>query len=477
MSKIIRELCEAHTYLTNEEIENVIEVSKSINMIAEINECDAFIDVPSKNPDEAVVVAEGRAEKSVYNDSVVGKLAIRENEPCVITTLETGEIFKGVRAITQENRFVKQRIHPIKHDNKIIGVIILEEDISEEVKENFMLKGAESPNEQKKTLQIMRLINSNEIVGDNLDVAILVYDKQGVLKIKNERARSIYNKIGYRESLVGTHYDELPLDKNIARNIKETLELINGNILIEEKNIGDFIFKVKTILIEEDELGVMEIIEDITDIRNKEAEIISKSVAIQEIHHRVKNNLQTVASLLRIQGRRCSSDEAKASLQESVNRILAIASTHELLSKDIGDEVKIMKVINAIVDNIKRCFSNIQKDVEIEVTGDDFYAKTDRITAIALIINELLQNCYDHAFKGRDSGYIKINVLENEDLIIISITDNGVGFDVEKESGSSIGMSIVKNYIADKLRGVLEINSGEGGTRIKFYFPTKLNNF
>lgn len=473
MSKIIRELCEEYTNLTKEDIECIIEFSKSINMMAQVNESDAFIDVPSKNKDEAVVVAEGRVEKSVYTDSVVGKLALRANEPCVLTTLETGEIFKGVRALTQENRFVKQKIHPIKNKDKIIGVIILETDISEEVKETFMINGAEVVNKQKKTLQIMKLINSNDMIGDNLDVAILVYDNQGVLRIKNERARAIYNKVGYRESLEGIHYDELPLDRNTARDIKKTLELINNNIFTEEKNIGDLIFKVKTILIEEDDFRIMEIIEDITDIRNKEAEIISKSVAIQEIHHRVKNNLQTVASLLRIQARRCSSDEAKVSLQESVNRILAIAATHELLSKDIGDEVKIMKVINAIVDNIKRCFSNIQKDVEIEVSGDDFYANTDRITAIALIINELLQNCYDHAFNDKDSGYIKINVLEQENSRVISITDNGVGFDISKEKSTSIGMSIVKNYVSDKLRGVLEINTGSTGTEVKFSFPIK----
>ena len=476
MSKVIRDLCENYTNLSNEDIEKIIEFSKSINMMAQLGECDAFIDVPTKNKDEAIVVAEGRLEKSIYTNSVIGKLALRENEPCVLTTLETGKVFKGVRALTQENRFVKQKIHPIKNGEKIIGVIILEEDISNEVKENFSIQGDETVNKGKKTMQIMNLINSNDIISDNLDVAILVYDRRGILRIKNKRARDIYNKVGYRDNLEETHFNTMSLERSTNRSINEVLKkLSKKNILMEERNIGDLYFKVKTILIEEDDLRIMEIIEDITDMRNKEAEIISKSVAIQEIHHRVKNNLQTVASLLRIQSRRCSSNEAKISLQESVNRILAIAATHDLLARDIGDEVNVMKVINAIIDNARRYFSNNQKKIEIEVAGHDFYANTDIITAIALIINELIQNCYDHAFNHRETGTIKINVIENDGYRTISIADNGVGFDASKENGTSLGMSIVKNYVSDKLRGVLDINTSDKGTEVKFSFPIKYN--
>lgn len=472
MSSVIKYLCKTYTNLNEDDIKKIIEVSKTINMMAEIEECDAFIDVPTKSPEEAIVVAEGRLGNSIYRNSVVGEFALREKEPCVLATLENGKVFKGVRALTQENRFVKQRIHPIKNGDKIIGVIILETDISDKVKENFSIQEDEELNKGRKTIQLMNLINSNDIISDNLDVGILVYDRLGVLKIENERARVIYTKLGYRNNLEGSHYNEIALDKNSFRNIDELKRKLNkNNIVTEERNIGDLYFKIKTILIEEDDLRIMEIIEDITDMRNKEAEIISKSVAIQEIHHRVKNNLQTVASLLRIQSRRCSSEEAKISLQESVNRILAIAATHDLLSRDIGDEVKVMKVINAIVDNTRRYFSNSQKKIEISVTGHDFYANTDKITSIALIINELLQNCYDHAFNERESGTIRISVFENEEYREISITDNGVGFDNSKEKNTSLGMSIVKNYVSDKLKGVLNINTSDKGTEVKFSFP------
>lgn len=470
----IKELCNIYTNLTDEDVNKIIDVSSSIELIANLEECDAFIDVLSRNPEEAIVVSEGRKKESIYADSVVGKKALRINEPGVIRTLKTGEVFKGVRALTQENRFVRQKVYPIFNNEKIIGVIIVENDISNEIKEDFTIPNDGSKSRRQKTHQLMNLINSNRLINDNLESAVLVYDENGILRIKNRKADMIYIGRGYNE-LEGMHYDDLSLDNTLFTNINKILEITEDNkVITKEVKVGNFYYGIKRILIKEEDLRVIEIVQDITDIKNKEAEIISKSVAIREIHHRVKNNLQTVASLLRIQGRRCDSEEAKVSLQESVNRILAIAATHELLSKDISDEVKIMKVINAIVDNAKRCFLNIQKEINIEVLGDDFYIDTDRITAISLIINELIQNCYDHAFNHRKCGTIKITVTEQEDFREISVADDGVGFDTSKDKSSSLGMSIVKNYISDKLKGDIDIFSNDEGTRIKFRFPIKI---
>lgn len=464
-------MCEEYSGLNECDINKIIEIAASIHIMANLQECDVFLDIPSRNVDEAIVVAEGRNEKSIYYDSVVGKKALRKNEPGVLKTLETGEASKGIKALTQENRFVRQNIHPILNDNKIIGVIIAETDISNEIRSDFKIRNDEDVSKKYKDNQLMNLINSNNIINDNLDSAILIYDKTGILKIKNKKATVIYERKGYSAELEGLHYDDIALGNTKFDSINIFLELAEKkNILTKEIEVGNFYYKIKTILIKEEDLRVIEIIEDITDVKNKEAEIISKSVAIREIHHRVKNNLQTVASLLRIQGRRCNSEEAKISLQDSVNRILAIAATHELLSKDIRDEVKIMKVISAITDNAKRCFSNVHRKIEIEVSGDDFYVDTDRITAISLIINELIQNCYDHAFHKRDNGIIKVKIESNGELREISVTDNGVGFDTSINKKSSIGMSIVRNYVSDKLNGDINITSSKAGTEVRFKF-------
>ncbi len=472
-SETIKNLCNRCSNLNYKDVEKILDIAKSIELICNVEESDVFIDIPTYNKDIALVVAEAKQEETPYSYSVVGKKALRENEPGVLQTLETGIASKGIRAITQENKFVRQKVYPIENDEKTIAVLIIEEDISKEIKEDFKIDEDNLNKVNTKSHQLMNLINSNQLINNNLNDAILVFDESGILKIKNTKANMLYGNLGYGD-IEGSHYDDLSLDNSTFTSYKiEISENSEEKVIRKEIKIGEIYYKLKTILINEDDLRVIEIIQDITDIKNKEAEIISKSVAIREIHHRVKNNLQTVASLLRIQSRRCSSVEAKISLNESVNRILAIAATHELLSREMRDEVKILDVINAIVDNAKRCFNNSTQKIRIKVKSEDFYLDTDRITAVSLIVNELIQNCYDHGFEDRESGNISIEISGDEITKKILVVDDGIGFKDLESVNSSLGLSIVNSYVKDKLRGTLDITSNEHGTRVEITFPMK----
>ncbi|WP_315118604.1 sensor histidine kinase [uncultured Clostridium sp.] len=473
-SAAIYALCKKHTDLTDLDVKKVIEVSKSLEIMAEFYESDVFIDVMSRDNDIAIVVCEAKPSsgKSVYSSSVVGEKALRKNEPGALRTLKTGVPSRDIRAMTQEDRFVRQKVFPITNEKKVVGVIIVEKDISDEIKGEFSI-GKLSPLKQKLiSHQFMTAINSNQIINNNLGDAILIFDKEGLLRIKNVKADTYYSNIGYMDDIQGLHYDNLSLDNTTFDQVVYGY----GENMVEqpEKNeikVGKYYFVIKKIIMKERDLKLAMIISDITEIKNKEAEIISKSVAIREIHHRVKNNLQTVASLLRIQSRRCVSEEAKINLQESVSRILAIAATHEILSKQISDLISITNVINSILLNIKRCFNNTSKQIEIDLIGEDFYIDSDRATAIALIINELIQNCYDHAFEDMTKGEIQVLIEGDEDYKIIAVIDNGKGFNVEEENIDSLGLSIVKSYVKDKLIGNINIYSDENGTKVIIEFP------
>lgn len=470
---LITGLCRKYSYLTTEDIVKIKEVAASLPLMSRVQESDIFIDVMSRENDVAIVLAEALLEegKSLYSSSVIGKKALRINEPAVIRTLETGVPSKDIRALTQENRFVKQSVHPIKsNDEKIIAVLITEKDISSEIREDFEIDHEMIINKKSKSYQFMNILNSNKLIHDNLDDAILIFDKNGFLAMKNTKAIILYSALGYMQEIQGMHYDNLSLDNKSFNHSKEELLFKEDKRLLREVKVGKSYYRIKTILINEDDLRIINIVQDITDIKNKEAEIVSKSVAIREIHHRVKNNLQTVAALLRIQGRRCKTEEAKIALQESVNRILAISATHELLSKQIDDEINIMDVINSIVSNAKRCFNNTSKSINIEVKGEDFYIDSDRITSISLIINELIQNCYDHAFKGRTEGNIFIIIDGDEEYKVISVNDDGVGFDKGKNNTSSLGLTIVNSYVKDKLNGSIEVKSDKQGTEVSITF-------
>lgn len=468
---VIDALCKEYTDLNEDEIKKIIDVSKSLNLMADFYECDVFIDVLSKYKEEAIVLIHGKPSsgKSLYSSTVVGKVACKEKEPGFLKTFKTGVASKDIKAITQENKFVKQRIVPIKHLERTVGVLILEQDVSAEISKDFNLE-----NDFKHEKSIMTTFNSlNNLsfsLTNFLDDVILLFNSEGFLKVKNIKAEAYYKNLGYDLSKANIHYNDLFVENDDFINVIQTLISTENAMISKETQVNESYFSFKTILLNHKDLVLAVIIKDITDIKEKEAQIVSKSVAIREIHHRVKNNLQTISSLLRLQSRRCESEEARVCLMESVSRILAIASTHELLSQEVSDNVNIIEVITLIINNIKRSFDNSSKTIDINVIGEEFQIDSDRATAISLIINELIQNSYDHGFKDKEKGHIYVIVKGNGEKIQMAVIDNGVGFTERETKSKSLGLTIVKSYVKDKLKGEIFINSSNRGTKVNIEF-------
>lgn len=432
--------------------------------MADFYDGDVFIDVLSMDKNKAIVVfhAKPTTVKSMYVEDITGEEALRVNEPGVLKTLETGVPCKDIKAVTQENIIVKQKIQPILIDNKVIGVIIAEKDISEEVKEEFRMKDSNK--------ELVYLMKNNNILTDSLDDAVLIFNNSGTLIINNNNAINVYKRLGYMEDINNMSYDNLSLDKikykDLVKDLKEKKKII------QEINFADYYFKVtRTFLDNDGEFEVLSIIKDITYIKRKEKEMELKEVEIREAHHRIKNNLQTTAALLRRQSRDCVYDESKETLDESVSRILTIATTHDLLSKSKFNKLSIRDSISAIVDNINSIEYNSK--VRTLIYGEDFEIYGEKATALLLAINEIIQNSYKHAFKGRVDGNIKIKISREEKNITIDILDDGVGFSIENTKKDGLGMGIINSYITEVLRGQIKLSSGEEGTKTTIKFLNK----
>ena len=183
-----------------------------------------------------------------------------------------------------------------------------------------------------------------------------------------------------------------------------------------------------------------------------------RGVLAQEIHHRVKNNLQTVASLLRLQARATDVDPRKA-LDDSVNRILAIAAVHEVLMERREEEVELAELLDRLRATLVQGLAE-GKDVAsslepVQLTGD-------RATALALVFSELLQNALEH---GGDS--VRVELGRSDGNVVLAIADDGAGI-ADEPSGT--GLSIVQALVRDELRGTLDLSS-EGGLRAEVVFP------
>ena len=207
---------------------------------------------------------------------------------------------------------------------------------------------------------------------------------------------------------------------------------------------------------------------DITELRQKDEELLIKSVVIKEIHHRVKNNLQTIASLLRLQERRAQSDETKIVLRDCVNRVNSIAIVHEYLSQQDTGLIDVAKVAKGIYQAIISSMLNPEFTLKAEFKADEVQLPSDKATSIALILNELLQNTIEHAFEGRSQGMLEVHFIEEEQQYLLSIADDGIGlpegFSLQAMR-ESLGLKIIRTMAESDLRGSFSLtNREQGGT-------------
>ncbi|MBI2843354.1 MAG: GAF domain-containing protein [Armatimonadetes bacterium] len=203
------------------------------------------------------------------------------------------------------------------------------------------------------------------------------------------------------------------------------------------------------------------------------AKLMVRSAIIQEMHHRVKNSLQTIASLLRLQIRYGKFDSVEQVLNESINRILAIASVHELLSSENLDKVSVRKVAESILSATGRSLVPPDKNIDMEIKGGDIMLPSQRATSVALILNELVQNAVEHGFKSSHKGSIVIDVQEHDDNVRLSVTNDGeyLPADFDLRSHRSLGLQIVENLVHDDLNGSFSLANDRGTIRALVTFP------
>jgi len=207
---------------------------------------------------------------------------------------------------------------------------------------------------------------------------------------------------------------------------------------------------------------------------------MSKDATIREIHHRVKNNLQTVAALLRLQARRTTNAEGREALIESVRRVSSIALVHDALSMSVDEEVNLDEVIDRILP-IMNDVATVDAPIRINRTGMLGVLDSDRATALVMVITELVQNAIEHAFDPVDCeaasarrDWVAIRAERSARWLDVVVHDNGrglpEGFSVE--ASDRLGLQIVRTLVSAELDGSLDMrNAPEGGTDVVLRVP------
>jgi len=216
--------------------------------------------------------------------------------------------------------------------------------------------------------------------------------------------------------------------------------------------------------------GAIVLCREITELRRQEQQLLTKDATIREIHHRVKNNLQTVASLMRIQMRRTTSDEAKEALEQAIRRVSAIALVHNTLAEGFSDEVNFDEVFESSMRLVGELATDSSREIKLRIDGKFGQLDSGLATPLAVALTEVVTNAASHGL-GEHGGSILITPRQTAKQLTIEVEDNGVGF--EKDAiGKGLGTQIIRTLIEGELRGKISwFSPKDGGTKVAISIP------
>jgi two-component sensor histidine kinase len=310
-------------------------------------------------------------------------------------------------------------------------------------------------------------------VGDGL----LLVDSNGRIEFASPNAVSLLHRLGMTRGVTGARFDDTGLGSSMLR-----AAFARRSAVIDEMERDDEVAVVShclPLLESGQATGAIVLVRDVTELRRRDRQLVSKDATIREVHHRVKNNLQTISSLLRLQARRLKGAEARAALGESVRRIGAISVVHETLAQSAEDDVAFLEIVRPLVRVVEESVSSPLRPLAFTVCGDAGVLSGQVATTMAVVLTELLQNAVDHAFppdsgvpgdESRDgpvpAGQVRIELARRPDGLSVRVVDDGVGlpagFDLAEATG--LGLTIVRTFVEGELGGRIRLLPVEGGS-------------
>jgi two-component sensor histidine kinase len=304
---------------------------------------------------------------------------------------------------------------------------------------------------------------------------LLRLDVDGVVTFASPNGLSAFNRLGIAGELEGKSLAEAAT-KIVKRQstVDESLPLVlTGKAPwradLESTNLTLSIRAIP-LLKAGARTGAIVLCREITELRRQEQELLTKDAIIREIHHRVKNNLQTVASVMRIQTRRSENPEVKDALEQAIRRVSAIALVHNTLAEGFSEEVNFDEVFADSMRLVGELASENSRTLKLRIDGKFGKMNSDQATPLAVALTELVTNAATHGL-GSHGGLISINTKRTAKQLSIEVEDNGVG--LKKDSiGTGLGTQIIKTLIEGELRGKISwFSPKEGGTKVAITIP------
>jgi two-component system, sensor histidine kinase PdtaS len=467
-----------------------------------------------------VVLGQMRPSNSatVVQDDLVGQTVGVDQWPQAVLTFQSGEVTRGEILLEAGDEPVRLHCIPVRCEGKTVAVLARLaagagrrpghlERTYRDLFERFAIMLAEStfpfPSEEVATEEAPR-------VGDG----VVLVDEEGQVRYASPNATNALHRMGMYSQIEGRRLTDLGIEESaIEWALASALPVVEE---VERRPDVTVLLHCIPLLAQQQVTGCLVLLRDVTDVRRLDRLLLSKDAAIREVHHRVKNNLQTISALLRLQARRLPPGGGRVALFEAERRVRSIAIVHEILSRDPGDQVPFEEIVTSLIRMAEDSVV-LSRKLTFEVVGGLGEVPADVATPLAVVLAELLQNAVEHAYRdldvegddesGGDSadgdgadgdgadgdggggrhypthdqsvGHICVRLANEVDGLTLEVLDDGSGlpegFDID--ATESLGLSIVRDLVRSQLDGTItmrdrnEVYPGETGTVVAIGLP------
>ena len=482
----LSELISENSNLKPNEVEHLSELVAEWRLLADLSFADLLLWLPIRRdekswPEGHLAIAQIRptTAATVFAEDLVGTSINWGQRPLVDQALSEGEIVRDAKPEQVGQIVIKEETIPVILNGKILAVISRHRNADlmrqpsklelnyREIAHKIYKMVAEGNFPIRNSLYSSE---SSPRVGDGL----IRLDVNGTIFFASPNARSALSRVGFQKELEGENLGVVfsNLNKGDTQPTDESWQtMLNGKSLRRtEYESQSAVLDILVIPLTEgsDRIGAIVLIHNITELRNRDRALLTKDATIKEIHHRVKNNLQTVSALLRLQSRRVTDPIASSALDEAVRRVASIALVHETLSNQSSEFVEFDLVLDQI---IKNALDLNPRSIGYKKIGEfgSFDSKT--ATALSLVITELIHNALEHGL-SETGDQLTVEISKNGDQYLVSVCDNGSGlpeeFNIEKSA--NLGLQIANTLAKNELNGGINLVRVENLTRGEISF-------
>ncbi|MEV4538036.1 sensor histidine kinase [Asanoa sp. NPDC049518] len=494
----LRDLVEEHTALGRGDIDHLHRIAGEWQLLSDLSFADLLLWVPVDDEGGFLCVAQVRptTAPTAYQDDQVGRIVGGPEVAHLDIAYREGRIWREGDPVWYGDTPARHEAIPVRlrsadgESGEVIAVVGRDTNLStartpSQLELNYLTTADDLAQMTSDGTFPPRRHPGETTSAPRVGDGLVRLDAGGKVTFASPNAQSAYRRLGFAAHLVGEDLSVLirrladdPLEGTDAAN--RVLASLRGEAPARKEvdaRGATVLHRALPLMPAGVPIGSLVLVRDITEVRRRDRALITKDATIREIHHRVKNNLQTVAALLRLQARRVGIPAARAALEESVRRVASIALVHETLSMSSDEAVE----FDGIVDKVAGAATEVastEVSVRMRREGSFGVLPAEIATSLVMVLNELLLNAAEHGFANDGSLTVEPEVVvavhRFRKQLHVTVADNGRGLpaDFDPDKGGRLGLQIVKALATGELRGSIELrNRAEGGTEAVLVVP------